>query len=333
MAGLLGDERVRPLAPLVAFGGAVAALVVVSVLWLPGFIVNRDVGRRASDFSAEELAKAKNDVRTSLLQAIGGLVLVGGAIATWRQLRATQEQLRLGREGQTATLEQLRISREGQITERFTEAIKLLASDKSTSERLGGIYALERIARDSKRDHGPVMEVLTAFVRTADMPEQEGDNERRPSVDVQTAITVIGRRRTEQDVQPLDLRHGHLEGTDLVGAHLEGAYLADAYLEGANLEDAHLQGANLGGAHLKEASLWHAYLEGAFLLAAHLEGAHLGAAHLEGADLAEAHLEGAHLGGAHLEGADLKGAKADDRTRWPTGFDWEKAGVSKEPDP
>ena len=31
--------------------------------------------------------------------------------------------------------------------------------------RLGGIYALERIARDSEKDHGPIMEVLTAYVR------------------------------------------------------------------------------------------------------------------------------------------------------------------------
>ena len=31
--------------------------------------------------------------------------------------------------------------------------------------RLGGIYALERIAKDSEKDHGPIMEVLTAYVR------------------------------------------------------------------------------------------------------------------------------------------------------------------------
>ena len=31
--------------------------------------------------------------------------------------------------------------------------------------RIGGIYALERIARDSAKDHPTVMEVLTAFIR------------------------------------------------------------------------------------------------------------------------------------------------------------------------
>jgi hypothetical protein len=32
--------------------------------------------------------------------------------------------------------------------------------------RLGGIYALERIARDSARDHWPIMEILTAYLQT-----------------------------------------------------------------------------------------------------------------------------------------------------------------------
>lgn len=30
---------------------------------------------------------------------------------------------------------------------------------------LSGIYALERIAQDSKKDHWPIMEILTAYVR------------------------------------------------------------------------------------------------------------------------------------------------------------------------
>ena len=49
-------------------------------------------------------------------------------------------------------------------TDLFTRAIDQLGSEK-LEVRLGGIYALERIARDSEKDHGPIMEVLVAFVR------------------------------------------------------------------------------------------------------------------------------------------------------------------------
>ena len=50
------------------------------------------------------------------------------------------------------------------MTDRFTKAIEQLGSDK-LDVRIGGIYALERIARDSAKDHPTVMEVLTAFIR------------------------------------------------------------------------------------------------------------------------------------------------------------------------
>ena len=56
------------------------------------------------------------------------------------------------------------IAEQGHITERYTKAIQQLG-DTSLAVRLGGIYALERIAIDSERDHPTVVEVLSAFVR------------------------------------------------------------------------------------------------------------------------------------------------------------------------
>jgi hypothetical protein len=50
------------------------------------------------------------------------------------------------------------------VTDRYTKAIEQHGSDK-LDVRIGSIYALERIARDSARDHPTVMEVLTAFIR------------------------------------------------------------------------------------------------------------------------------------------------------------------------
>ena len=50
------------------------------------------------------------------------------------------------------------------MTDRYTKAIEQLGSDK-LDVRIGGIYALERIARDSPRDHPTAMEVLAAFIR------------------------------------------------------------------------------------------------------------------------------------------------------------------------
>ena len=87
----------------------------------------------------------------------------------WRRVRATER-----------TVE---VAQEQQITERFTRAIEQLGNEQSMSMRLGGIYALERIAKDSERDHWQVMEVLTAYVRENARWEGEVDGNMVPLSD------------------------------------------------------------------------------------------------------------------------------------------------------
>ena len=146
------------------------------------------------------------------------------------------------------------LSRQGQVTDRYTKAIEQLGSDKP-HVRIGGIYALERIARDSKRDHPRVMEMLAAFVRVqsreqSPLPKLVGaDPLESTQPDVQAALTVIGRRLPFRDIQgrPIDLTHAVL-----AGANLAGADLADAILTGAILTGADLTGANLTAAKWPE---------------------------------------------------------------------------------
>jgi hypothetical protein len=89
-----------------------------------------------------------------VVQALGGIAVLIGIYFAWANLKTTQ----IGR------AETLRLTNEGQITDRFTKAIDQLGSPK-LELRLGEIYALERIARDSEKNHWPIMEVLTTFVR------------------------------------------------------------------------------------------------------------------------------------------------------------------------
>jgi hypothetical protein len=167
-------------------------------------------------------------------------------------------------------------------TTAFHNAVNRLASDK-IEERLGGIYILERVARDSLNDHWPVMETLTAFVRaratwkepaTTSTPamvrsdvwrsgSQPDVADPAPTIDIAAVLTVIGRRseagrkREQQhywqldlrgtDLGGADLRLAHLERAYLVGAHFERTFLFGARLEGASLTDAHLEGAHLDG--------------------------------------------------------------------------------------
>lgn len=208
------------------------------------------------------------------------------------------------------TLDALRRAHEAQIVDRLPLAVDQLASE-SPEIRLGGVYALERIAMVSEKDYGSVAQILTAFVRErsawkdsrtplADQPLSK----RAP--DIQAVLTVLGRRaRTYQDgeAERLNLARTDLRRANLKGTHLEGAILSGAHLEGADLTGAHLRWTILRGAHLEQAVVQDADLQEAFLGEARLEGALL-----KGANLQEAYLIGTRFDGANLLEADLRGA-------------------------
>jgi hypothetical protein len=154
-------SRVRTRPALVGIGavGLLVVLVLVVVVVPPRFTANRQFN------STSDELKAQSDVRTTLLQGFAALlVLTGaavGASVTLRQVRATRDQITATAD---ASSKQLERTREGQITDRYTKAVDQLGS-QHLDVRLGGIYALERIARDSPDDRATIEEVLTAYVR------------------------------------------------------------------------------------------------------------------------------------------------------------------------
>jgi uncharacterized protein YjbI with pentapeptide repeats len=317
----LGTRR-RPLLRPLLLAGVAVVLLVACVAVLPQLLVpvrTRPVdGVGAADRLRLENERIglQNQARATLLQAFGGAFFLVTALLTWRQIQ---------------------VNREGQITERFTRAIEHLGTADKLDVRLGGIYALERIAIDSRREQGPIVEILTAYVRghatsAAAREEATVDPLRVRAVDVQAALTVLGRRATAAgDAQVMqlggldlrmatlvraDLRLADLSGTDLAGSSMEGTDLRDATLEQARLQGADLRRAKLGGARLAEAEL-----EDAGLAAANLDGADLRRANLRAADLGDgtlvrADLREANLGEARLEGATLEGANLAGANLW-----------------
>ena len=226
-----------------------------------------------------------------------------------------------------AALKNAEAAQDKQITERFTKAVEQLASQE-IAIRLGGIYALERIANNSKDDHWTIMEVLTAFVREKSPLKEEEEREQLPKIptDIQAALTVIGRRDLEQDIENEIL---NLRNTNLRGATFRYAKLQRIDFSGADLERANFQGANLEWVVCNKAQptifgrrtdqiegkTYHgvdfreANLRNAFLMDANLRGANFQGANLEGANLNIADLEKVQFYGANLRGTYLGGAK------------------------
>ena len=253
-------------------------------------------------------------------------LMVAGVIALWFAYRRSCVADR-----------QAETSQRGLLNERYQKGAEMLGSDV-LAVRLGGIYALQRLAEENAEQyHIQIMRLLCAFVRhpTGDKDRDENNNatgtERQPDnkdysvrEDVQAAMKAIGTRSTvgieleqEEDFY-LDLSRAHLVGAHLSGAdltrtELSGADLTHADLSGADLtrtelSDAVLSGAVLNGAYLNGADLTRAHLTGTHLTGAHLADAYLNGAHLVGTYLVSAHLLDAHLVGTHLTSAHLVGA-------------------------
>ncbi|MFI6005015.1 pentapeptide repeat-containing protein [Streptomyces sp. NPDC051366] len=222
-------------------------------------------------------------------------------------------------------------NREGQVTDRYTRAITQIASEKRV-EQLGGIYALERIMRDSERDHVTIVEVLAAFVRehapapgertTPSAPQaaewsgpgaSQSTRVLRPEP-VEAALAVLLRRPQNRhetfhlNLTETDLRQAVLSEAPLGKANLTGAHMQKAQMRKAHLENALLGWARLEEANLERADLQEAFLTGARLKKTNLKGANLRKANLFGAHLEETELQGATLDEADLFGADLRTA-------------------------
>jgi Pentapeptide repeats (8 copies) len=232
---------------------------------------------------------------------VGGTVIVGVA-GFWASVRNTNKTTALADRA-------VELTQQGQVSDRYSRAIEQLGSDKP-EVRTGGIYGLEMVIRDSRRDYHNVMAVLSAFIREQSpwtTEEKHASDTRWKPPEIQAAIRVIGHRhelpgyKKEDDVP-------NLTGADLRNTDLDSSRLSRAWLHDANFTRASALGAKFIKTHLRRANFTHAILASADLASADLTGANLTGANLAGANLAGANLHDANLARANLAGANLEGA-------------------------
>jgi len=265
----------------------VATVIIIFVPMFQVYLLERK--DRNNEIPLEKKFELRDGARKTWIQIVGGVGLLLGFYLTYQSLAVSQQAQ------ETA--------KETQFSNSFATATDYLgASDLET--RLGGIYALERLAEDSdssndNRKVRQVIEVLCAYVRkhspsqaeTEILPSKTGEPDpppRAPAAAVQAILIVLGRQtRTPENV---------------------GVYIYSLY-------ETDLRYANLHAADLRQANLWRSNLQGADLSGAELQGAYFGEANLQGANLSNANLEGANLTGADLRQVQGLTQKQIDQTR------------------
>jgi hypothetical protein len=278
--------------------------------------------------------------RQSVILALGGTVAIFGFLLSYfrhrREERSTQVQM-----------DQAKLQGDQHWTRRYTDAISQLGDSGSLSTRLGGIYALERLAKDapSPSDRGTIAAVLAAHlreysprVRTGEDDEYlahlyrrndevgESDVGRESEGSLRAAVPV-----SEQDLE--SARKVRVEEADTLSAQANEAQSPRSVTDlkaavealgrittfgpmpsPVDLTDTDLLGANLNGANLRGALLFRANMFAVSLVNADLSGANLAGsvlnnALLVGANLREAEIHDASLANAHLDDSDLTGAE------------------------
>ncbi|MDG4826542.1 pentapeptide repeat-containing protein [Asanoa sp. WMMD1127] len=235
----------------------VGVLLAIALGWL---VIDWLLGEanRASGVDARATLRV-DAIRTGLTVVAGtggGLALLLAARRQWLSERAQRHQEFTGARDHThrervqahtekAQEEQTRLTEydatERRVTDLFTKAVELLGSDKP-AVRLGGLYALERLAQDNTGQRQTVVAVVCAYLRMG----HDGDHEDEVRRSAQRLLT----RHLHADVPDshwpevrLDLAETRLVDFDASGCTLVEADFTGARLTGTTrFVDAKAQG-------------------------------------------------------------------------------------------
>ncbi len=253
------DSSIRNLA--IAFLGTTSSIGALFGFFLA--ILRSEENKRQNDVAEKQSKTAIKQSNTAIEQS-----------------KAAIEQNKIANEQREIANKQANTAEQGLITDRINKATEGLGKNHENGEpileiRIGAIYALERIAKDSERDHIQIIEVLCAYIRTNSPNNSENEKRIRVREDIQEALTIIGRRETwSQDKSRLQIERAqglflnffncYLKGVELYDADLSHANFNRTNLQHAWLNDTDISGARLLNANINDASLTGVKTSGAY---------------------------------------------------------------------
>lgn len=254
-------------------------------------------------------------VRLTATMVVGA----GGGIAL---LLAARRQ----RTSELALLQTRHDADERRVTELYGSALEQLGSDKA-AVRLGGLYALQRLAQDHPGHRQMIVEVLCAYLRMPPPAADTADEEARHRAAEENRV-----RRATQHILAVHLTKRNDDGAANpafwpdIDLYLAGAHLYRWNFRGCHVRQAVFTDAEFEGSAMFREAVFHA---GALFTGAQLDHAMFGAASFHGStDFQRARLHDTCFAGtrftgpstfdrANLDDADFTGATFTTQASWP----------------
>lgn len=324
----------------------IAILIALIFIYLVGQILffMLDVSNSNSIQGIEEF----NKVLITVGSLVGAMITLGFLV--WRTMIA-QKQNAIAQENIHSTtmakaIEQLGAMKEEKVTpgraipDGSPPPETVTNSKPNIEVRLGAIYLLEKLAREHRDLHWPIMEILCAYVRENAGPpqapwderfesfagdverfseaefvefiiEEEKKHKRPPRVDVQSALTVIGRRSEKQRAWEHALRLSSMSKYrfNLKNTHLSNTDFLNLEFSDTDFCETSLEKSVFSYACLERANFYHAILDGAEFRGAQLEQAYFGFTQLKLNSFVEASLNDADFQFAKVSASTFNWAK------------------------
>jgi len=256
---------------------------------------------------------------------------------------------------QTKTAEhQSETARDRAYTELFTKAIEQLGAEKPAKKvimgidqdpttiddyvpnievRIGAIFALERIMKDSDKDAAAVVDTLAAYVREncgepqeleCEIPEKQEGQSITDWVDAikkyfgnplkpkEGSLAARARALKNPATNRVDIK----TALTVLGRRplwlKDPSHFKDEKRQRADLSNVNLQGWDLSGVDLEHCNLTNAKMQGAYISNTQMQGAYMRGAKMQGADMGFAQMQGANMNYAEMQGANMFGAQINE---------------------
>ena len=158
--------------------------------------------------------------------------VVGGIVLIW--------QVRIANRRATALERTAALGEKGNITERFKNAIEHLGNP-SESIRMGGIYGLYHVVRESREYADTVLKILCAHAKSV-MAGPGYTEKEKPSNEIAAILDVLfpiipddENQKIEVLFEKVDISGWHLQGADVKSRHIKYVHGSEVNLSEARL--------------------------------------------------------------------------------------------------